>query len=151
MAYYLGFRGLFDDLLVVTTTSLQAARRLGDRAAEAEALTNLGLALHGLRRHREAVTAHQDAAAIFVKIGDWRGDGDALDNLGLALHGLYRNDEAVTAHQDAAAVLSRSVPGTAKARPSTTWASPCTACAGTARLSPRTRTPRPFPPGRSPA
>jgi tetratricopeptide (TPR) repeat protein len=105
MAYYLGFRGLFDDLLVVTTTSLQAARRLGDRAAEAEALTNLGLALHGLRRYHEAVTAHQDAAAIFREIGDWRGDGDALNNLGLALHGLYRNDEAVTAHQDAAAIF----------------------------------------------
>ena len=65
MAYYLGFRGLFDDLLAVTTTSLQAARRLGDRAAEGEALTNLGLALYGLRRFDEAVIAHQDAAAIF--------------------------------------------------------------------------------------
>jgi len=105
MAHYLGFRGLFDDLLAVTTISLHAARRLSDHAAEGEALTNLGLALYGLRRYDEAVTAHQDAAAIFRQTGNRHGEGDVLNNLGLALHGLYRNDEAVTAHQDAAAMF----------------------------------------------
>ena len=107
MAYYLGFRGLFDGLLSVSTTSLQAARRLGDRDAESEALTNLGLALHGLRRYDEAVIAHRDAAAIFRRAGDWHAEGEALNNLGLALHGLDRNDEAVIAHQDAAAIFRR--------------------------------------------
>ena len=105
MAYYLGFCGLFDDLLAVTMIGLHAARRLGDRTAESEALTNLGLGLHGLRRYDEAVTAHQDAAAIFRQVGDRHGEGNVLNNLGLALHGLYRDDEAVTAHQDAAAIF----------------------------------------------
>ena len=107
MAYYLGFRGLFDCLLAVSTTSLQAGRRLGDRAAESEALTNLGVALYGLHRYDEAVIAHQDAAAIFRRAGDRHAEGEALNNLGLALHGLNRNDEAVIAHQDAAAIFRR--------------------------------------------
>jgi tetratricopeptide (TPR) repeat protein len=105
MAYYLGFRGLFDDLLAVSTTSVQAARRLGDRAAESEALTNFGVALYGLRRYDEAVIAHRDAAAIVRRAGDRHAEGEVLNNLGLALHGLARNDEAVIAHRDAAAIF----------------------------------------------
>ena len=105
MAYYLSFRGLFDGLLALSTTSLQAARRLGDRAAESEALTNLGVALHGLRRYDEAVIAHQDAVAIVRQAGDRHAEGEILNNLGLALHGLDRNDEALIAHQDAAAIF----------------------------------------------
>jgi tetratricopeptide (TPR) repeat protein len=105
MAYYLGFCGLFDDLLGVTTTSLLSARRLGDRTAEGEALTNLGLASWGLRRYQDAVIAHRDAAAIFRETGDRQGEGDALNNLGIALHGLGRDGEAVIAHRDAAAIF----------------------------------------------
>ena len=102
LAYYLGFRSLFDDLLLVSRIGLDAARRVSDRAAECGALTNLGLALYGLRRWEEAVTVQQEAAAIFAETGDRHGQAHALNNLGLALHGVHRDDEAISAHREAA-------------------------------------------------
>lgn len=105
MAQYLGFRGRFDELIAITTIGLGAARHLGDRTAEGEALTNLGLALSGVRRFDDAVRAHQDAVAIFAGMGDRREEAAARNNLGLALHGLNRNDEAIRAHQEAAAIF----------------------------------------------
>ena len=105
MAQYLGFRGRFDELIAVTSIGLDAARDLSDRAAEGEALTNLGLARSGARQFPEAIRAHQDAVAIFRETGDRQGQGAARNNLGLALHGLNRNDEAVRAHQGAAAIF----------------------------------------------
>ena len=50
-------------------------------------LNNLGIALREVRRFDEAITAHQDAAAIFRETGDRHGEGTALTNLGLALQG----------------------------------------------------------------
>lgn len=105
MAYFLGFRGLFDDLLAVTTVALRSARSLGDQIAESAALTNLGLASWGLRRYHEAVIVHREAVALFQESGDRQGEGDALDNLGIALHGLAQDDEAVRVHQNAAAIF----------------------------------------------
>ena len=104
LAQYLAWRRRFDDLLVTTTISLNAARRLGDRYREGDALTNLGGALREERRFDEAVTAHRDAAAIYRELGDRQGEGDAVNNLGLALKGTLRLNEAVTAHRDAAAI-----------------------------------------------
>ena len=49
------------------------------------ALTNLGLALRQVRRFDEAITARQDAAAIYRETGDRHGEGRALTNLGVAL------------------------------------------------------------------
>jgi len=105
MAHYLGFRGRFGDLLSVTTISLNVARRIGDRAAEGDALTNLGLALNGLQRYDEAATAHHEAAAIFGRTRDFHGEGSALNNLGLALRALRQFDEAVAMHREAAAIF----------------------------------------------
>ena len=58
-----------------------------------------------MRRFEEAITAHQDAAAIFRETGDRHGEGRALDNLGIALREVRRFEEAITAHQDAAAIF----------------------------------------------
>jgi tetratricopeptide (TPR) repeat protein len=104
LAYYLGLRSLFDDLLLVSRIGLGAARRLSDRAAECGALTNLGLALGGLRRWEEAAAVQQEAVAIFAETGDRHGQAHALNNLGLALHGVHRDDEALLAHREAAAM-----------------------------------------------
>ena len=48
------------------------------RLGEATALNNLGNALRGLRRFEEAVSAHQDAAAILRETGDRHGEDMAL-------------------------------------------------------------------------
>jgi Flp pilus assembly protein TadD len=58
-----------------------------------------------VRRFDEAITAHQDAAAIFRETGDRHSEGGALTNLGIALAGVRRFDEAMNAHQDAAAIF----------------------------------------------
>ena len=68
------------------------------------ALNNLGIALQAVQRFEEAITAYQDAAAIYRETGDRHGEGDALDNLGLALREAGRVEEAITAHQEAAAI-----------------------------------------------
>jgi tetratricopeptide (TPR) repeat protein len=57
----------------------------GDRHREGTALYNLGLALAAVRRFDEAITANQQAAAIFVETGDRYSEGQARYNLGLAL------------------------------------------------------------------
>ena len=101
---YLAWRRRFDDWLATTAISLNAARRLGDRHSEGQALNNLGLALRGVRRFGEAITAHQDAAVIYRETGDRHSEGMALNNLGLALREVRRFEEAATAHQDAAAI-----------------------------------------------
>ena len=39
------------------------------------ALNNLGVTLRQVRRFEEAITAHQDAAAIYRETGDRHGEG----------------------------------------------------------------------------
>ena len=95
----------FDDWLATTTKSLEAARRLGDRHREAQALDNIGLALRELRHFDEAITAHQEAATTLGETGSRHGESMALNNLGIALQEVGRFDEAITAYQDAAAIL----------------------------------------------
>ena len=102
LAQYLARRRRFEDLLATTTISLDAARRLGDRDGEGDALNNLGGALLEVHRPGEAITACQDAAAVFRETGDRRGEGDAMNNLGVALRRMRRLDESIAAHQDAA-------------------------------------------------
>ena len=104
LAQYLASRRQFNDLLATTAIGLDAARRLGDRRHEGDALTNLGGALQEVRRSEEAIAADRDAAAIYREIGYRRGEGAALNNLGLALKAMRRFDEAIAAHQEAAAI-----------------------------------------------
>jgi tetratricopeptide (TPR) repeat protein len=58
-----------------------------------------------LGRFDEAVSAHQEAAAIFREVGDRHHEGVVLRNLGLSLREVGRFDEAVSAFQAAAAIL----------------------------------------------
>ena len=76
-------------------------RETRSRHCEGIAWNNLGLALRGVRRFEEAITAHQKAREIFRKTGDREGEGTAWNNLGSALQEVRRFDEAITAHQHA--------------------------------------------------
>ncbi len=113
---YFASRRRFDDWLITIAVSLTTARRLRDRDREGYALTSLGLALREVRRFEEAITACQDAAAIFRKAAsrrsaifrktaNRRSEGMAVNNLGMALREAGRVEEAITAHQDAAAIF----------------------------------------------
>ena len=105
LSEYLSWRWRLDDWLAVSSISVAAARRLGDRHREGIALGNhLGLALLEVRRFDDAITACRDAAAIFREIGDRYREGLALGNLGLALAEVRRFEEAITAHQQDVAI-----------------------------------------------
>jgi tetratricopeptide (TPR) repeat protein len=69
------------------------------------ALNNLGPALRKVRRFEEAISAQQDAAAIFRETGDRHSEGLALVGLGLALVEVRRFEEAISACQDAVATF----------------------------------------------
>ena len=64
------------------------------------ALPILGGALQGVGQFVEAITACQDAAAIFRESGDRHREGVALSPLGLALVGVRRFEEAIAAQED---------------------------------------------------
>jgi hypothetical protein len=66
LSEYLGWRRRFDDDLAVLAISRDTARRLGEQAREAGALTSTGIAQREVRRFDEAITAHQNAAAIYL-------------------------------------------------------------------------------------
>ncbi len=74
----MGFRSVGASTASISPST---ARRLGDRHGESRALNNLGLALRDAGRSDEAITAHQDATAIFRQTGDRHGEGIALGNL----------------------------------------------------------------------
>jgi hypothetical protein len=56
-------------------------REAGDQHGEGMTLNNLGVALAGLGRFEEAITAYQDAAGIFREEGDESRERSALDGV----------------------------------------------------------------------
>lgn len=96
-----------DDWLATTATAVEAARRLGDRAREGVALTDLGIVLRQVRRFDEAIAAHKQHVAICRDFGDQRGEGTALANLGIVLRKARRFDEGIAVCQEAADVCRR--------------------------------------------
>ena len=64
--------------------AVTAARAVGDKRAEGNALGNLGLAWADLGEPRKAIDYHEQDLAIRHEIGDRRGEGNALGNLGNA-------------------------------------------------------------------
>jgi tetratricopeptide (TPR) repeat protein len=76
------------------TRARQAARVNGDRAAEAQALNNLGLADWRLGRYRQAAAQHERALVLCREVGDREGEARALGNLGIVCWGLGRYEQA---------------------------------------------------------
>jgi tetratricopeptide (TPR) repeat protein len=102
---YLSWRQRFDDLIVAATVGHDAARRLGDRANEAVALTTLGFALTEMRQFRDAADALYQAAVIFGEINDRDGEGKALVTFGNVLTELRWFKEALDAYQSAVLIF----------------------------------------------
>ncbi|WP_371599510.1 tetratricopeptide repeat protein [Streptomyces sp. NBC_00564] len=98
LAVYLDWRRYFDDWVVVGRAALEDAGRLGDRAAEADAWNNLGLALEEVGRRAEAVEAHTRARDLYQAAGDGHGEARAWHGLGIVLREAGRVGEAVEAH-----------------------------------------------------
>jgi len=79
---YLETGGHYPEAITVHTHACRAARQVGDRAAEATALTSLGFVDLRQCRHRQADDYLRRALALFRETGDWSGEARAVGNLG---------------------------------------------------------------------
>jgi len=100
-AYCLDLRQHPRERIAWLEAAAEAARRLGDRAAEGRHLGNLGIAYHRLGEYRKAIGYYEQALEIDREIGDRRGEGAALGNLGLAYADLGEVRKAIGYYEQA--------------------------------------------------
>jgi len=101
---YLETGGHYADAVTLHGHALQAARLAGDRAAEATALTNLGIISWRQGRYQQATGHHRHAMAASAEIGDLAGKATALANLGVVFERQGHYDEAADCHAEALAL-----------------------------------------------
>ncbi len=101
---YLSVRCYWEDRVQVNQTALEVATRLGDHAAQGQALVDLGLSRFRQGRYDEAVANHREALAIFRRLGDRHGLATSAGGLGFTLERLGRHDEALVHLQESLAI-----------------------------------------------
>ncbi|CCH34288.1 hypothetical protein BN6_70530 [Saccharothrix espanaensis DSM 44229] len=82
LAGHLVRRRRWDDCAVLFPLALEAARLLGDRAAEVQVLADLGNVALGKRQFEVARGYYEEALARCRESGDWRGEVDGMCHLG---------------------------------------------------------------------
>ena len=102
---YLETGGHYPDAITIHSAARHAARRAGDRAAEATALTNLGIVDWRQGRYREAASHHRRALKVSREIRDRFGEAVALNNLGTIYERQGRRQQAAD-HYRQTAILS---------------------------------------------
>jgi tetratricopeptide (TPR) repeat protein len=85
-----------------------AARKIGDRRGEGNALGNLGNAYADLGEPRRAIECFEQVLTIMREIGDRRGEGAELNNLGNAYAALGDTRRAI-AHYEQHLVIAREI------------------------------------------
>jgi DNA-binding SARP family transcriptional activator/tetratricopeptide (TPR) repeat protein len=80
---YLEGGGYYPEAISIHTHARQAARHIGDQAAEARALTGLGLADFRQGRGEQATGHFRQALALFRAAGDRTGEARVQGNLGI--------------------------------------------------------------------
>jgi tetratricopeptide (TPR) repeat protein len=108
LSRYLYSGGHLPEALTIFSHALDAARRTGDRAAEATALNDIGIVDANQNRYRQAGDRHRQALALFRAVGDRVGEARVLINIGIDETELGCYDEAVR-HQQEALVLFRDI------------------------------------------
>jgi len=98
---YLEVGGHYPDAVAIHSYALHAAHHSGDRAAEAQALTSLGVVYWQQGRYERAVDHHQQALVLFREIGHRSGEAHALSNVGLVYSRQGYYERAVDHHQQA--------------------------------------------------
>lgn len=97
LAMYLHLRRQFDDLITTVCAGREAARRLGNRTAEAVAWSYQAIALQAADRTEESIDASIRACDLFRAVGDRRREANARSNLGAVLATVGRHREAIKA------------------------------------------------------
>jgi DNA-binding SARP family transcriptional activator/tetratricopeptide (TPR) repeat protein len=93
------------EAITIFSHALGAARRTGDRAAEATALNDIGNVDWQQGRLQQAGDHHRQALALFREAGDRAGEARALGSIGLAETDLGRYEQAARHQQEAVAVF----------------------------------------------
>jgi tetratricopeptide (TPR) repeat protein len=101
---YFTVRGHWQDWVQVNQTALGIARRLGDRAAQAQAHNDLGLGHSHQGRFGEALACHQQSLAIRRELGDQQGQAASLGNLGNLHTWQGRHDQALACLRESLAI-----------------------------------------------
>jgi len=102
---YLDSGGHNPEAITIHGQARLAARRIGERAAEGEALTNLGVLDMRQGRHPQAAAHLQQGLALFRETGDRSGEVRALGNLGIIDLQLGRYRQATEHLQQALALF----------------------------------------------
>jgi len=102
---YLETGAHFPDAITIHSAARYAAGRTGDRAAEATALTNLGIIDWRQGRYQQAAGHHRQALKVSRAIGDRFGEATALNNLGIIYERQGRRQQAAD-HYRQAVILS---------------------------------------------
>ena len=103
---YLDSGGHYPEAVTIHSQARLAARHRGERTAEAEALTSLGVLDLRQGRHPQAAAHLRQALVLFRETGDRSGEVRALGNLGILNLQLGRYEQA-TAHLQQALALFR--------------------------------------------
>jgi tetratricopeptide (TPR) repeat protein len=96
---YLETGGHYADAVTIHGHARDAACLLGDRAAEATALTNLGIISWRQGRYQQAAGYHQKSLAASVEIGDRMGEAIAVANLGAVYERQGRYEQSAGCHR----------------------------------------------------
>lgn len=102
---YLDNGGYHSEAVTVHTHALHASRQSGERAAQADALRNLGAVAWWQSRYQEAIDYFLQALTLYRDLDDGLGQARTLANLALAVDHEGRYQEAVIYHQDALAIF----------------------------------------------
>lgn len=89
--------------ITIYSHALQAARRSGDVAAEAEALNGLGSAAGMKGRFSDAIGYYQAALVSYRRCGNHTGEARVLNSLGVTQHRLRNFNSAIGYHRQAIA------------------------------------------------
>jgi tetratricopeptide (TPR) repeat protein len=104
-AYALGLRQHPRQRIGWLERAAAAAREIGDRRGEGNALDNLGVAYRHLGESRHAIELHEQALVIAREIGDRFGEGTALGNLGSDYAALGESRRALDHHKQYLAIM----------------------------------------------
>jgi tetratricopeptide (TPR) repeat protein len=98
---YLASGGHPTDALSIHGHARDAARRIGDRPGEAQALLGLGVTRYRRGSHEAAADYYAQALTLFRQAGDRTGEARAVGNLGIAEGRLGRYGPAAEHHREA--------------------------------------------------
>ncbi|WP_158893814.1 tetratricopeptide repeat protein [Amycolatopsis anabasis] len=101
LGHYLHLRYRVADAVTLDTHALAAARGLGDRIGEGQALHRLGYDCYRLDQYEQARLHYERALAIFREIGDHGLEGDVLRDLGVVYAEFGRYADAIDVNRRA--------------------------------------------------